>query len=262
MKKKIIITAGPTNERIDSVMQITNMSTGSLGATVADRILKDGSLSDEVEKIWYISPKLARKPAERFFGQKLELIEIRTAEELQGKLRELLTAEHIDAVVHSAAVGDYKAKYSIRAEDLVDEIVAKQARLGRMLSWDELFEVFDDPVSVKDDSGKMSSYEPHLMTMMQLTPKVIGCVKETSPSTMLIGFKLLDGVPKDELIQVAERLREKNHADYIVANDLSKIGNGRHPASIVGEAGIVRECLMKEGIADAIASLIFGKPLD
>lgn len=262
MKKKIIITAGPTNERIDSVMQITNMSTGSLGATVADRILKDDSLADEVEKIYYISPKLARKPAERFFGPKLKLVEIRTAEDLQGKLEELLMTEHIDAVVHSAAVGDYKAKYSIRAEDLVDEIVAKQAGLGRMLSWDELFEVFDDPVSVKDDSGKMSSYEPHLMTMMALTSKVIGCIKEASPSTMLIGFKLLDGVPKDELIQVAQRLREKNHADYIVANDLSKIGNGRHPASIVGGNGIVRECLTKEGIADAITCLIFGKPLD
>ena len=99
MKKKIIITAGPTNERIDSVMQITNMSTGSLGATVADRILKDDSLADEVEKIYYISPKLARKPAECFFGPKLELIE------------ELLMTEHIDAVVHSAAVFRHKAVY-------------------------------------------------------------------------------------------------------------------------------------------------------
>lgn len=111
MKKKIIITAGPTNERIDSVMQITNMSTGSLGATVADRILKDDSLADEVEKIYYISPKLARKPAECFFGPKLELIEIRTAEDLQGKLEELLMTEHIDAVVHSAAVFRHKAVY-------------------------------------------------------------------------------------------------------------------------------------------------------
>lgn len=260
MGKKIIITAGPTNERIDSVMQITNMSTGSLGATVANRILKDDSMADEVDKIYYISPKLARKPAERFWGTKLELVEVKTAEELQEKLRDLLTRERIDVVVHSAAVGDYKAKYSIRAEDLVDEIVAKQSGLGRMLSWDEIFEIFDEPASVKDDSGKMSSYEPHLMTMMALTPKVIGCIKETSPDTMLIGFKLLDGVPEEELIQVAERLREKNHADYIVANDLSKIGNGGHWALVIGKEGIVRECRTKDGIADTIAGLIFGRP--
>ena len=31
MKQNIIITAGPTNERIDSVMKITNISSGALG---------------------------------------------------------------------------------------------------------------------------------------------------------------------------------------------------------------------------------------
>jgi len=29
--KNIIVTSGPTNERIDAVMKITNMSTGALG---------------------------------------------------------------------------------------------------------------------------------------------------------------------------------------------------------------------------------------
>ena len=40
MKKKIIITAGPTIEKIDAVMEITNMSTGALGCTVAETILR------------------------------------------------------------------------------------------------------------------------------------------------------------------------------------------------------------------------------
>ena len=39
MKKKIIITAGPTNERIDSVMKITNMSTGALGCVFAETFI-------------------------------------------------------------------------------------------------------------------------------------------------------------------------------------------------------------------------------
>lgn len=41
MKKNIIITSGPTNERIDAVMKITNMSTGALGAIVADTFLEE-----------------------------------------------------------------------------------------------------------------------------------------------------------------------------------------------------------------------------
>ena len=38
--KNIIIDAGPTNERIDAVMKITNMSTGALGSIIADVILE------------------------------------------------------------------------------------------------------------------------------------------------------------------------------------------------------------------------------
>ena len=49
MKKKIIITAGPTNERIDSVMKITNMSTGALGCIFAETFLEDRD--EKIEKI-------------------------------------------------------------------------------------------------------------------------------------------------------------------------------------------------------------------
>ena len=34
--KKIIITGGPTNEEIDEVMKITNMSTGGTSAALAE----------------------------------------------------------------------------------------------------------------------------------------------------------------------------------------------------------------------------------
>ena len=44
MRKNIIVTSGPTNERIDAVMKITNMSTGALGAIVADELLKEEEL--------------------------------------------------------------------------------------------------------------------------------------------------------------------------------------------------------------------------
>ena len=39
MKKNIIIDAGPTNERIDAVMKITNMSTGRLGIELTRNFL-------------------------------------------------------------------------------------------------------------------------------------------------------------------------------------------------------------------------------
>lgn len=160
-------------------------------------------------------------------------------------------------MVHSAAVGDYKATYSIRAEDLIDEIIRKQTEAGGVLGYDQLMGIFDSPEAVQNNSTKISSYEPHLMTMLTLTPKVIGSIKKLSPKTTLIGFKLLEGVSKDELLTVASRLREKNQADYIVANDLSKIGGGKHWAMVVGASGVEAECQTKQDIADAILKRIF-----
>ena len=54
---------------------------------------------------------------------------------------------------------------------------------------------------------------------------------------------------------MADRLRVKNQADFIVANDLSKIGNGKHWAMIVGADGVVAECETKDEIASAIIRL-------
>lgn len=260
MGKKIIVTAGPTNERIDSVMKITNMSTGSLGCFVAEELQR--RMADEIDRIYYISPKLARKPAN--ITSKVEYITIESAEDLLAEITRLFIMGHIDAVVHSAAVGDYKAKYSVRGEDLAKEIAGRVIEVyegaGHVLDHDMIggviLDVLDNPRCAADDSGKMSSYEPHLMTMMALTPKVIGSIKKLSPDTMLIGFKLLDGVTKEELYDVASRLREKNRADYIIANDLSKIGDGMHWAMVVGKDGILKECSTKPEIAEAIVSLI------
>lgn len=254
MKKKIIVTAGPTNERIDSVMKITNMSTGALGSVFVETFLENKE--DEIEKIFFISTKLTYKP--RIQNSKIEYVTIESTQDLIEALKKIFKENRIDMVVHSAAVGDYVGKYSIRAEELVDEIwdVIQENPL-EAITKERLMGVFENPRAIADSSGKMSSYEPHLMTMFALTPKVIGTIKTLAPEAKLVGFKLLDGVEKEELLRVASNLRNKNKADYIVANDLSKIGGGKHWAMVVGEDGVVCECQTKKEIAMAIVKLLF-----
>lgn len=254
MKKKIIITAGPTNERIDSVMKITNMSTGALGCVFAETFIED--MDDEIEKIFYISTKMSYKP--RVENSKIECVTIESTQDLINALKEIFSKNKIDIVIHSAAVGDYVGKYSIRAEELIDEILETvKLTPTSELTKEKLMSIFENPRAIADNSGKMSSYEPHLMTMFDLTPKVIGIIKKLAPNVKLVGFKLLDGVDKEELLQVATKLRKKNNADYIVANDLSKIGKGKHWAMIVGNNGIIQECNTKKDIAKAIETLVF-----
>ena len=52
MNKKInvVITSGGTSEPIDNVRKITNSSSGKLGCTIAEEILK----LDNLDKIYYI----------------------------------------------------------------------------------------------------------------------------------------------------------------------------------------------------------------
>ena len=255
MKKNIIITSGPTNERIDSVMKITNMSTGALGSIVADEILREHD--SELGKLFYISPKLAYKPKTE--SGKLEIVTIDSTLELLEALKKLLTTIDIDTVVHSAAVGDYYGEYTITGEMLAREIAQKVHK--KDLSVEELnqlvLRIIENPASLTDNMGKISSYEKNLMVKLGLTPKVIGHIKEYSPDTKLIGFKLLDGVPKEELVDVASKLLVKNDADYIVANDLSQIGNGMHPALIINREGIFTECSTKKEIAKVLSKTIF-----
>ena len=162
-------------------------------------------------------------------------------------------------IIHSAAVGDYAGKYVIRAEELVEEIFEKiqNAENKDEISKEILMDIFENPKSICNDETKISSYEPHLMTMLKLTPKVISQIKQMAPDVTLVGFKLLEGVSKEELFEVASKLREKNKADFIVANDLAKIGNGKHWAMIIGENGIVTECDTKLEIAKSLENLLF-----
>lgn len=253
--KNIIITSGPTNEKIDAVMKITNMSTGALGAAVADTFLEERN--EEIERIYYISTKMSYKPKVK--SEKIQFITVESTQDLIEALEEIFATKKIDIIIHSAAVGDYAGKYAIRAEELVDEIWEKvqNAKSKEEITKEMLMSIFENPETVCNNTTKISSYEPHLMTMLTLTPKVISKIKQMAPEVTLVGFKLLEGVSKEELYDVASKLRQKNKADYIVANDLAKIGNGKHWAMIINEKGIVAECETKKEIAQTLEKLLF-----
>lgn len=255
MGKKIIITAGPTNERIDAVMKITNMSTGALGNVVAETFLEDKY--DEIETIFYVSTKMSYKP--RIHSEKVKFVTIESTEDLIEALKRIFATHKIDIIIHSSAVGDYAGKYVIRAEELIDEIweTLQKAPSKESMTKEKLMDIFEKPRSICNSDTKISSYEPHLMTMFELTPKVISQIKQMAPNVTLVGFKLLEGVSKEELYQVASKLRAKNNADFIVANDLAKIGNGKHWAMILNESGILTECTTKKEIAKALEELLF-----
>lgn len=222
--KKFIITAGGTSEKIDNVRKITNSSSGKLGCVIADTILEE--IDDA--RIYYICSRNSIRPK----SDKVKVIEIEGVLDLKNKVEFLLENDNIDFFIHSMAVSDYMTDY-----------ITTLDKLKKCL-------VNDGFSNVNKISGnKISSYEDNLVIVLKQTPKVISVIKDASPKTFLVGFKLLDGVCDEKLIYVGRELMKKNNCDVVVANDLSNIRKGNHSAFLLDKDNSVSIARGKKDIA-------------
>ncbi len=227
--KKYVITSGGISEKIDNVRKITNSSSGKLGMTIANHLLE--SKSDIT--IYYVCSKNALRPN----NTRVKIIEVAGTLDLKDKVESLLKNEKIDYFIHTMAVADYMVDYVTTVDKM------KKSFLNN-----------GDMEVIKDT--KISSYENNLVLVLKPTPKIISLIKKESPLTHLVGFKLLDGVSKKELIEVATRLRDKNKCDLVVANDLEDIRNKEHKAYIIDKEDKVVEASDKEDIAKKLVRMM------
>ena len=172
--KKYVITSGGISEKIDNVRKITNSSSGKLGMTIANHLLE--SKSDI--RIYYVCSKHALRPS----NKSVKIIEVVGTLDLKDKVESLLRNEKIDYFIHTMAVADYMVDYVTTVDKM------KKSFLNN-----------SDMEVIKDT--KISSYENNLVLVLKPTPKIISLIKKESPLTYLVGFKLLDGVSKKELIE-------------------------------------------------------------
>lgn len=227
--KKIVITAGGTSEKIDNVRKITNSSSGKLGLTIANHLLKE---NDDLI-IYYVCSKNSLRPLDK----RIKVIEIDDTINLKKEIENLLLNEKIDYFIHSMAVSDYTTDY-VTTIERIKASIKNTSNLEEAFSNIEII-----------NGNKISSYEDNLVIVLKQTPKIISIIKDLSPQTYLVGFKLLDGVSKEELISVAKKLRDKNKCDLVVANDLATIRNGEHIAYIIDKNNEIEESHGKDDIA-------------
>lgn len=103
---------------------------------------------------------------------------------------------------------------------------------------------------------KVASDEEWVVRLVP-TPKAIRLVKELSPQTLLIGFKLEIGKSPEELVRIAHESLLRNGADIMVANDLAEIERGVHRGYFVGPHGqVLRVAVGKEEIARAVLEVL------
>lgn len=228
--KKILITGGPTNEPIDEVMKITNMSTGGTSVALAETFASHG-----YEVVAILNNMVKLEPRNN-----LRVVHVETTDDMLRAIENEARADDIDAVIHAAAVGDYKADFTFLLEDMADEIYKN---LSKINSAEDVLKIMEDPKCRIDNSSKISSYQKNLTVKLGLTPKIIGNLRFWFPEALLIGCKLLENVEKGELFDVAEALCNKNHMDYILANDLADLRRGELARYLINKDGFTQMVL-------------------
>jgi phosphopantothenoylcysteine decarboxylase / phosphopantothenate---cysteine ligase len=95
--KKVLVTAGPTREKLDPVRFFSNRSTGKMGYAIAEAAARFGA---EVT--------LISGPTELDAPANVETVRVESAQEMYEAVMERFP--HVDIVIKTAAVADYRPK--------------------------------------------------------------------------------------------------------------------------------------------------------
>jgi phosphopantothenoylcysteine decarboxylase/phosphopantothenate--cysteine ligase len=93
--KKVLITAGPTQEAIDPVRFISNHSTGKMGYAIADKLAKAGA------EVTVVSGQVALKSPD----SSINIVKVRSAQEMYEASKSYF--DQSDIIILAAAVADY-----------------------------------------------------------------------------------------------------------------------------------------------------------
>ena len=230
--KKVLITGGPTNEYIDEVMKITNMSSGSIAIELAKYFLEDS---------YDVTLMLTRNIKFDIVSPRLKLVRFETTDELLEAIKEE-SKQKYDIIIHSAAVADYKPEFSFRAEDMAKELtnIALLFHTTQMTVEEvekAILNRLTNPKCKVNDETKISSVEPNLTVKLGLTPKIIASLRELFPDAYICGFKLLENVPEQELVDAAMKQLDKCKTNLVFANDLAELRKGNHSRLVVSPKG-------------------------
>ena len=243
-----VITAGGTSEHIDAVRAITNTGTGTLASIIANKFVDYHY--DEFDKIFYIHTTNAKLPDN---SDKIELIQVEDTMSVYNAVQKVLKENKIDYFIHAMAISDYFVDFVSTADRVADSIMKSLTDL----SVESPADIFLKGENRLDNSKKLSSNEDNLVVVLRKTPKIIGSIKEISPDTRLIGFKLLNNVSVQELVDVAYALLMKNSCDYVIANDSNKITRYYHEAHFVDKNKNYTTVYSNEDIAKKLIEIIF-----
>ena len=236
----ILITAGGTSEPIDDVRVISNSSSGRLGSLIADAF----AARDDCD-VYYVCARDTLRPV----SEAVNCVFIKSVADLQSAVTRLTREHDIHGVIHSMAVSDYTVRAVSTAADVA-------AQLTGPVTAEALEQAFD-ATDARAGGGKLSSQMGSPVLLLTQTPKIISLLRPLAPKAVIVGFKLLSRVSREELLNVAHALLRKNGCDLVLANDGSEIRGDSHHAYLIGpDKQVIREMFTKQEIAAQIAETV------
>ncbi len=236
----VVVTGGGTNAPIDDVRSITNVSSGRFSAMITEACLRRGA------SVWHIHAPSAQLPFKRLARFDLDTQDPRAEharlDRLHDEWRELSPRLNFLPLRHGT-VGEYASvlEKTLRSQSIDVAILAMAAS-----------DFEPQPVP-----GKIDSEAKSFLIQGRHVPKVIRSVRDWAPNVYLVGFKLLSGAPKLELIRQAETACLVNRADLTVANDLSTLQAGQHTVHLVRTGQAPETLLPGEDLGDRLVERIF-----
>lgn len=245
----IIITAGGTSEPIDAVRSITNTSTGRLACEIHDIWVAYANKHSLDLTIHYVMTNSAIMPR---ISPYTHIHTVTDTFSVKSKLKNLLTTEKVYLMIHPMAVSDYYV-HNVQTTDIFANNLYTYIQTHIKSLSVTLINNFlkNTPTTTHLKSKKIASSES-LYIQLKQTPKLIKMVKEISPNTKLVGFKLLSNVSEIDLINAANKQYLSSGSDFVIANDSTKITPDQHPALLIKKDKIITRCTTKKEIAQAI----------
>jgi phosphopantothenoylcysteine decarboxylase/phosphopantothenate--cysteine ligase len=187
--KKLLLSAGPTNEAIDPVRYLTNQSSGKMGYAIAEVAAKMGA-----EVTLVSGPVNLEKP------DGVQVIPVVTAQEMYDEI--IKRMDQFDIIIKSAAVSDYKPKeYSAKKMKKTDEnMIIELERTKDILmtvgerKTDQIVVGFAAETNNVDQyaEGKLKKKKANMIVANNVTEKGAGFGSETN----IVTFYKEDGTHK------------------------------------------------------------------
>lgn len=170
--KKILITAGPTWVKIDSVRVISNIATGETGILLAQEAKRQGA-----------QVTLILGPINTCcLDKSIKILPFTFFDELRNILIRELRSKKYDALIHSAAVSDYRPQKIFR--------------------------------------HKINSGLKKISLQLLPTPKLLDLIKKLDRSALAVAFKFEPYTKANKLIRRAKTLLRNTDMDLVVANSI------------------------------------------